>query len=65
MRQFMMTAPALTAFGTMMAIAQAESVNGGPTRNGDQCFKHHGFSKFPRIVGLVTGRRAQAQLRAQ
>jgi hypothetical protein len=39
MRQFMMTVTALTAFGAMMATAQAEALHGAPMRNGDQCFK--------------------------
>jgi hypothetical protein len=40
MRQFMMTVMALTAFGAMMATAQAEALHGAPMRNGDQCFKY-------------------------
>jgi hypothetical protein len=49
MRQFMITIMTLTAFGALAATAQAETLNGGPTRNGDQCFKHHGFSKDSRF----------------
>ena len=40
MRQFMMTVTALTAFGAMVATAQAEILHGGPTQNGNQCFKY-------------------------
>jgi hypothetical protein len=40
MRQFMMTVTALTAFGALVATAQAEILNGGPMRNGNQCFKY-------------------------
>jgi hypothetical protein len=40
MRQFMMTITALTAFGVMMATAQADAIHGGPLQNGKQCFKH-------------------------
>ena len=39
MRQFMMTVMALTAFGAMMATAQAEALHGAPMKNGNQCFK--------------------------
>jgi hypothetical protein len=40
MRQFMMTITALTAFGAVVATAQAESLHGGPMQNGSQCFKY-------------------------
>jgi hypothetical protein len=40
MRQFMMAVMALTAFGAMLATAQAESLHGGPMQNGSQCFKY-------------------------
>jgi hypothetical protein len=40
MRQFMMTVTALTAFGALVAGAQAESIHGGPMQNGNQCFKY-------------------------
>lgn len=40
MRQFMMTVMALTAFGAMVAASQAEILHGGPTQNGNQCFKY-------------------------
>jgi hypothetical protein len=40
MRQFMMTVTALTAFGALAATAQAEILHGGPTQNGNQCFKY-------------------------
>ena len=40
MRQFMMTVTALTAFGALVATAQAEILNGAPMRNGNQCFKY-------------------------
>jgi hypothetical protein len=40
MRQFMMTVTALTAFGALVAAAQAEILHGGPTQNGNQCFKY-------------------------
>jgi len=40
MRQFMMTITALTAFGALVAAAQAESLHGGPMQNGSQCFKY-------------------------
>jgi hypothetical protein len=40
MRQLMMTVTALTAFGALVAAAQAESLHGGPMQNGNQCFKY-------------------------
>jgi hypothetical protein len=40
MRQFTMTAAALTAFGALVATAQADAIHGGPMKNGNQCFKH-------------------------
>jgi hypothetical protein len=40
MRQFMMTVMALAAFGATVAAAQAEILHGGPTQNGNQCFKY-------------------------
>jgi hypothetical protein len=40
MRQFIMTVMALTAFGAMMATAQADARHGGPTKNGNQWFKY-------------------------
>jgi hypothetical protein len=40
MRQFIMTATALTAFGALVATAQAEILGGAPMRNGEQCFKY-------------------------
>jgi hypothetical protein len=40
MRQFMMMATALTAFGALVATAQAEILGGAPMRNGNQCFKY-------------------------
>jgi hypothetical protein len=40
MRQLMMTITALTAFGALVAAAQAESLHGGPMQNGNQCFKY-------------------------
>jgi hypothetical protein len=40
MRQFMLTVTALTAFGAMVATAQAENLQGAPMKNGDQCFKY-------------------------
>jgi hypothetical protein len=40
MRQFMMTVTALAAFGVMVAPTQAEILHGGPTKNGNQCFKY-------------------------
>ena len=40
MREFMMTAAALTAFGALVATAQADAIHGGPMQNGNQCFKH-------------------------
>jgi hypothetical protein len=46
MRQFMVTITALTAFGAMMATANADANHGGPIRNGNQCFKY-----FPRKAG--------------
>jgi hypothetical protein len=49
MRQFMMTVAALSAFGAMMATAQAEAIHGGPIRNGNQCFKYHGLPKDGRF----------------
>jgi hypothetical protein len=49
MRQFMMTVMALTAFGAMMATAQADAIHGGPMRNGNQCFKYHGLRRDGRF----------------
>jgi hypothetical protein len=49
MRQFMMTLTTLTAVGALVATAQAEVIGGGPIRNGNQCFKHHGISKDSRF----------------
>jgi hypothetical protein len=40
MRQFIITVMALTAFGAMMATAQADALHGGPIKNGDRCFKY-------------------------
>jgi hypothetical protein len=39
MRRLMMTMTALVAFGAM-ATAQAEVLQGGPVKNGNQCFKY-------------------------
>jgi hypothetical protein len=49
MRQFIMMLAALTAFGGLVATAQAEVLGGAPNRNGNQCFKHHGISKDSRF----------------
>jgi hypothetical protein len=40
MRQFMLTVTALTAFGAMVATAQAENLQGAPMKNGNQCFRY-------------------------
>jgi hypothetical protein len=40
MRQFIMTVTALTAFGALVASAQADNLQGGPMKNGSQCFKY-------------------------
>jgi hypothetical protein len=40
MRQLVMTVTALAAFGAMVATTQAEILHGGPTKNGNQCFKY-------------------------
>jgi hypothetical protein len=40
MRQFIMTLTALTAFGALVASAQADNLQGAPTKNGNQCFKY-------------------------
>jgi hypothetical protein len=40
MRQLMMTVTALATFGAIVAIAQAENLQGGPTKNGNQCFRY-------------------------
>jgi hypothetical protein len=40
MRQFMLTVTALTAFGAMVATAQAENIQGAPMKNGNQCFTY-------------------------
>ena len=39
MRQFMMSAVALTAFGVMLTGAQADNLNGQPPQKGSQCYK--------------------------
>ena len=60
MRQFIMTATALTAFGALVATAQAEILNGAPMR------KEINASSIPpvipRMVGLVPGARVRRQL---
>jgi hypothetical protein len=33
----------VTAFGAMSAIAQADALHGGPTKNGNQCFNYAGL----------------------
>jgi hypothetical protein len=38
--RLMMTLTALTAFGALVATAQAEVLHGGPMQNGSQCFKY-------------------------
>jgi hypothetical protein len=40
MRQFLMAVTALTAFGAMVATAQADNLQGAPMKNGNQCFKY-------------------------
>ena len=40
MRQLRMTVTVLAAFGAVVATAQAENLQGGPMKNGDQCFKY-------------------------
>jgi hypothetical protein len=40
MREFMMTVTVLTAFGALVASAQADNLQGAPTKNGNQCFKY-------------------------
>jgi hypothetical protein len=40
MRQFMMAVTALTAFGALVASAEAENLQGAPIQNGNQCFKY-------------------------
>jgi hypothetical protein len=40
MRQFMMAVTALTAFGAMVATAQADNLQGAPMKNGNQCFRY-------------------------
>jgi hypothetical protein len=49
MRKFIMVATTLTAFGAMMATAHADVINGGPVKNGNQCFKYSGLSKDSRF----------------
>ena len=39
MRQLMLSAVALTAFGVMLTAAQADNLNGQPPQKGDQCYK--------------------------
>jgi len=39
MRQFMLSAVALTAFGVMLTAAQADNLNGQPPQKGSQCYK--------------------------
>src|SRR5258708_39580530 len=39
MRQFMLSAVALTAFGVMLTAAQADNLNGQPPEKGNQCYK--------------------------
>ena len=40
MRQFMIAAAALTVCAALLAPAQADTINGAPIRNGNQCFKY-------------------------
>ena len=40
MRHFIMTVTALSAFGALVASAQAENLQGAPMQNGNQCFKY-------------------------
>jgi hypothetical protein len=40
MRQLVMTVTALTAFGALVASAQADNLQGAPIQNGNQCFKY-------------------------
>ena len=44
MRQFMLSAVALAAFGFMLTAAQADILNGAPPRKGDQCWKNQNSS---------------------
>jgi hypothetical protein len=44
MRQFMLSAVALTAFGFMLTAAQADILNGAPPQKGDQCWKNQNSS---------------------
>jgi hypothetical protein len=68
MRQFMMTLMVLTAFGAMMATAQADALHGGPIKNGNQCFKYHGLAKDGRfghwgVCAQIASRRTSAPAR--
>jgi hypothetical protein len=38
MRQFATIVTAVTVFGAMAATAQADSINGGPLKQGNQCW---------------------------
>jgi hypothetical protein len=49
--QFVMTITALTAFGAMMAIAQAEAIHGGQF---GMEISASSITALPRMVGLVT-----------
>jgi hypothetical protein len=49
MRQFIMMVTTLTAFGALMATAQADVINGGPVQKGNQCFKYAGLPKDSRF----------------
>jgi hypothetical protein len=40
MRQLMLSAIALTAFGVMLTAAQADNLNGQPVQKGNQCWKN-------------------------
>jgi hypothetical protein len=39
MREFITTVTTLAVFGAMVATAQAETLQGAPVQNGNQCFK--------------------------
>jgi hypothetical protein len=56
MRQFTISAAALTVFAALLATApaQAEMSGGGPTQNGNQCFKYSSGNDKDGRFGLWT-----------
>jgi hypothetical protein len=52
MRQFAMTVTALSMFAAMMATAHADALQGGPIKQGNQCFISSPMSGGDRANGF-------------